>query len=127
MVGFDKVQWPPVSGKNSLPQCAVESEVAFLSSLSFILDNIIFLFRGAPAERERERERERESFEATSRSKQDLPVEKGACPCVTIVLQKLIVEFNFELFTVWSYLSILRGIVFATPVEYQLCHIYSVR
>ena len=56
-----------------------------------------------------------------------LPVQNGACPHVTIILQKFIVEFNFKLFALWSNLSILGGIVLATPVEHQLSDIYSVK
>ena len=56
-----------------------------------------------------------------------LQVQNGACPHVAIILQKLIVEFNFELFALWSNLSFLSGIVLATPVEYQLSNIYSVK
>ena len=55
VVGFDKAQWPPVCGKSSLPHFVVESEVAFLASLGFMLNSLIFLFRRIPTVRERER------------------------------------------------------------------------
>ena len=53
-----------------------------------------------------------------------LPVENGGLPHIAIVLQELIVEFNFELFAIRSDLPVLSGIVLATPVKHQLGNLY---
>ena len=127
MVGFGKTERPPVSHKSSLPHPTIESEVT-VASLCLVLNKLFFLFfRRIPTEREIESERERESGIGTSsRSQNCLPVENGAFPYITIILQELIVEFNSELFTLWSNISVLCDIVLTALIEHQLSHIYGI-
>jgi hypothetical protein len=130
VVGFCEALWPPVRGKSSLPHLTVEGEVT-VASLALMLNRFIFFFfRNTPTEREREgggRERELVRIETATITQMGLPVENGACPYITIILQELIVEFNSELFALWSDISLLGDIVLAALIEHQLSHIYSTK
>ena len=55
------------------------------------------------------------------------PVEYGWDLHVSVVLQKLIVKVNFEVFALWGDLSVFCGIVLAAPVEHKLCNICNNR